>query len=585
MSARPAKPGAAGCGGSRRRACCCPSGSRRSHSGSRSAISTSERSGRRSGARACCRSSRSRCPRTSLNLWLRALRWRHLTDPVVSRAPQARLFRGQAIGFMANNVFPLRIGEVLRAWYVARETGAPGAALFGTVIVERVVDAVVVVALAAMVLGVGGAKAAGLETRTVLFPLLGIALAPLGFVLLLRFAPARVIAARLAGLEPGALARHAPSASAPASSTWRTGCAGCGAGRPSPGSRFYSLVLWLVVAVIPFVATLWSLHIDLGSTSRTLLAAYVAPDVGGGGGRHPFRPGVLWPLSRGLLGGSGSLRGAQGAGNRPRDPGPRGVLAHDHRSPASSCCAAAATPLPDLDDGRSRVKVPAGTADNRAGSRRFPGCAGARGKRPCAGRFREPADPRRRGRGQVVNERIGELLVKENLISAEQLRKARDEAKSSGGRLGAQITRLGFLQEAELSDFVAKQYGVPTIDLDEFDVDPAVIQLIPEEVARKHTVLPGEPRRLDADHGDGRPLEHLRHRRHQVPHRLQRRGRRRLRGLDQARDRQALRAGPEPRRHHGRLRRLGSRARPRTPTTSTSARSRRSPRTPRSSSS
>jgi type IV pilus assembly protein PilB len=89
-----------------------------------------------------------------------------------------------------------------------------------------------------------------------------------------------------------------------------------------------------------------------------------------------------------------------------------------------------------------------------------------------------------------VNERMGELLVRENLISAEQLRKARDEAKTSGGRLGAQITRLGFLQEAELSDFVAKQYGVPTIDLEDFDVDPAVIQLIPEEVARKHTVLP-----------------------------------------------------------------------------------------------
>jgi type IV pilus assembly protein PilB len=89
-----------------------------------------------------------------------------------------------------------------------------------------------------------------------------------------------------------------------------------------------------------------------------------------------------------------------------------------------------------------------------------------------------------------VNERIGELLVRENLLSAEQLRKAREETKAQGGRLGAQITRLGFLQESELTDFVAKQYGVPTIDLDEFDVDPAVIQLIPEEVALKHGVLP-----------------------------------------------------------------------------------------------
>jgi len=89
-----------------------------------------------------------------------------------------------------------------------------------------------------------------------------------------------------------------------------------------------------------------------------------------------------------------------------------------------------------------------------------------------------------------VNERIGELLVRENLITAEQLRKAREEAKTGGSRLGAQITKLGFLQEQELSSFVAKQYGVPDINLDEFDIDPSVIQLIPEEVAAKHTVVP-----------------------------------------------------------------------------------------------
>jgi type IV pilus assembly protein PilB len=82
-----------------------------------------------------------------------------------------------------------------------------------------------------------------------------------------------------------------------------------------------------------------------------------------------------------------------------------------------------------------------------------------------------------------VNERIGELLVKENLLSAEQLRKAREETRTKGGRLGAQITQLGFLDENELTDFVAKQYGVPSINLDEFEIEPAVIQLIPEEVA------------------------------------------------------------------------------------------------------
>ncbi len=89
-----------------------------------------------------------------------------------------------------------------------------------------------------------------------------------------------------------------------------------------------------------------------------------------------------------------------------------------------------------------------------------------------------------------MNERIGELLVRENLLSADQLTKAREEAAAKGQRLGAQITQLGFLDEEELTDFVAKQYGVPSINLDDFDIDTEVIELIPQEVAQKHTVVP-----------------------------------------------------------------------------------------------
>ena len=89
-----------------------------------------------------------------------------------------------------------------------------------------------------------------------------------------------------------------------------------------------------------------------------------------------------------------------------------------------------------------------------------------------------------------MNERIGELLVQRNLITADQLQKARQEARSKGERLGHQITKLGFLQESELTDFVAKQYGLPTIDLGDFEIDPDVIRLVPEEVAVKHTVIP-----------------------------------------------------------------------------------------------
>jgi type IV pilus assembly protein PilB len=89
-----------------------------------------------------------------------------------------------------------------------------------------------------------------------------------------------------------------------------------------------------------------------------------------------------------------------------------------------------------------------------------------------------------------VNDRIGELLVKENLLTKEQLRDARAEAKGTGDRLGAQITKMGLLDESELADFVAKQYGVPSINLDEFEIDRAVIELVPEEVAIKHNVIP-----------------------------------------------------------------------------------------------
>jgi type IV pilus assembly protein PilB len=89
-----------------------------------------------------------------------------------------------------------------------------------------------------------------------------------------------------------------------------------------------------------------------------------------------------------------------------------------------------------------------------------------------------------------LNERIGELLVKENLLSSEQLLKAREEAATMGKRLGAQITALGFMDENELTEFVAKQYGVPSINLEDFQIEPEVLALIPEDVANKHSVVP-----------------------------------------------------------------------------------------------
>ena len=89
-----------------------------------------------------------------------------------------------------------------------------------------------------------------------------------------------------------------------------------------------------------------------------------------------------------------------------------------------------------------------------------------------------------------MNDRIGELLVQKNLLSEEQLRRAKEEARSSGTRIGYQITKLGFVEEQQVAETVSGQYGVPTIELDDFEVDSEVIALIPEEVAQKHTILP-----------------------------------------------------------------------------------------------
>jgi type IV pilus assembly protein PilB len=100
------------------------------------------------------------------------------------------------------------------------------------------------------------------------------------------------------------------------------------------------------------------------------------------------------------------------------------------------------------------------------------------------------AEPARVRGGVALNDRIGELLVKENLLSSEQLLKAREEAAQQGERLGAQITALGFMDENELTEFVAKQYGVPSINLSDFEIEPEVVALIPEEVATKHNVVP-----------------------------------------------------------------------------------------------
>lgn len=86
-------------------------------------------------------------------------------------------------------------------------------------------------------------------------------------------------------------------------------------------------------------------------------------------------------------------------------------------------------------------------------------------------------------------ERIGELLLGEGLVSREQLNHAINEQRSNGGRLGYHLVKLGFVDELILARFLARQYKVPAVDLTRSELDPALVKVIPPEIATKHLVL------------------------------------------------------------------------------------------------
>ena len=86
--------------------------------------------------------------------------------------------------------------------------------------------------------------------------------------------------------------------------------------------------------------------------------------------------------------------------------------------------------------------------------------------------------------------RLGELLVREKLISLQQLDEAQEEAKRSGRRLGAALSQLGYVDDQELTQLLAKQYSLPSIDLADFEIDPDVLNLVPKHEALKHMVIP-----------------------------------------------------------------------------------------------
>src|SRR5208337_1228396 len=86
--------------------------------------------------------------------------------------------------------------------------------------------------------------------------------------------------------------------------------------------------------------------------------------------------------------------------------------------------------------------------------------------------------------------KLGEILLKENLITPDQLKQALEDQKANGGRLGNSLVRLGFMSDDEVMAVLSRQYGVPSINLDYFQVDLGVTKLIPMDTALKFQVLP-----------------------------------------------------------------------------------------------
>src|ERR687890_483054 len=86
--------------------------------------------------------------------------------------------------------------------------------------------------------------------------------------------------------------------------------------------------------------------------------------------------------------------------------------------------------------------------------------------------------------------RIGELLLKEKRITPAQLQEALNYQKSNGGKLGFNLVKLGLVKDEEITALLSKQYGVPSINLTQFEIYPGVIKLIPSETAHKYQIVP-----------------------------------------------------------------------------------------------
>ena len=89
-----------------------------------------------------------------------------------------------------------------------------------------------------------------------------------------------------------------------------------------------------------------------------------------------------------------------------------------------------------------------------------------------------------------MSAKLGETLLKDNLITPQQLKEALDFQRVNGGRLASTLVKLGYLSDEEITAVLSRHYGVSSVNLDLFEVDPAALALVPQETAERYSVLP-----------------------------------------------------------------------------------------------
>src|SRR5437667_9776448 len=113
-----------------------------------------------------------------------------------------------------------------------------------------------------------------------------------------------------------------------------------------------------------------------------------------------------------------------------------------------------------------------------------PGLNPTTSKSRCCFRLHRKNEPNK------MSAKLGEILVRENLISPQHLRQALDYQREHGGRLGFNLVKLGLVSDDTITAVLSRQYGIPSVNLELFDIDDSVLRLIPQEVAQKYSVLP-----------------------------------------------------------------------------------------------